>query len=96
MLSIPKKNCQLITQSGNHYIGALKNNQPNLYKETVANFIPNQTYFEINKGHGRVEKRTVSICQVPDHLTYWPGLQTLIRVESERELTAGHLDNSYD
>lgn len=81
----------MITQSGNHYIAALKHNQPNLYKEPGTNFIPNQTYFEINKGHGRVEKRTVSICQAPDHLTYWPGLQTLIRVEAERQLTKGTL-----
>lgn len=81
----------MITQSGNYYIAALKNNQPNLYKEAVANFLPQDTYFEMNKGHGRIEKRTVSICEAPEHLTYWPGLQTLIQVESERQLTRGAL-----
>jgi predicted transposase YbfD/YdcC len=49
------------------------------------------THFEINKGHGRIEKRTVSICQKPLLIREWPGLQMLIRVESERQLTKGGL-----
>lgn len=49
------------------------------------------THFEINKGHGRLEKRTVSICQTPDGMRQWPGLQTLIRVQSERHLSKGEL-----
>ncbi len=45
----------------------------------------------MNKGHGRIEKRTLSICQNPSGVRQWPGLQTLIRVESERQLTKGGL-----
>jgi predicted transposase YbfD/YdcC len=33
-----------------------------------------------------MEKRSVSICQTLDGIRSWPGLTTLIRVESERQL----------
>lgn len=33
-----------------------------------------------------MEKRSVSICQTLDGIPSWPGLTTLIRVESERQL----------
>lgn len=36
------------------------------------------------RGHGRIEKRTVSICQNLEGIRDWPGLRTLIRVESVR------------
>lgn len=81
----------MIVGSGNQYLAALKGNQPNLYKAVVASFMPQDTHFEMNKGHGRLEKRTVSICQTPDGMKPWPGLQTLIRVQSERHLTKGKL-----
>lgn len=32
-----------------------------------------------------IEKSTVSICQAAERLRYWSGLQTLIRVQSERK-----------
>lgn len=49
--------------SGNQYLAALKGNQPSLYKKVVAHFNPEATTFEINKGHGRIEKRMMSyIC----------------------------------
>ena len=81
----------MIISSGNHYIAALKRNQPGLFKDVVAHFIPESTDFELNKGHGRIEKRTVSICHVPEGVRPWPGVQTIIRVESERQLTKGGL-----
>lgn len=41
---------------------------------------------QLNKGHGRIEKRTVSISQSLTGIPDFPGLQTLIRVESERQV----------
>lgn len=72
-------------ESGNHYIGALKGNQSGLLAEVQANFTAQDTYQEIGKGHGRIEKRTVSICHTIDGLREWPGQKTMIRVESERQ-----------
>ena len=55
--------------------------------EVKANFRSEQQYTQLNTGHGRVERRTVSICSTLDGIRDWPGLKTLIRVESERETT---------
>lgn len=44
----------------------------------------------MNKGHGRIEKRTVSISQSLDGIPPFPGLKTLIRVESERQVFRSH------
>ncbi len=76
----------MIVESSNDYIAALKGNQPNLFKDVKTNFTAESTYQQVNKGHGRIEKRSVSICQTLDGLRSWPGLKTLIRVESERQI----------
>lgn len=76
----------MIVSSGNDYIGALKGNQSGLLADVEANFIPESNYEQINKGHGRIEKRNVSISQTPDGIRPWPGLTTIIRVESQRQL----------
>lgn len=39
----------------------------------------------IDKGHGRIEKRTVSLSHTLEGIPEFPGLQTLIRVQSERQ-----------
>jgi len=85
----PKKTCQLIIDTENHYLGALKGNQGNLYKSVQTNFVAEASYTEISKGHGRLEKRVVSICTTLDDIKPWPGLKTLIRVESERQFKKG-------
>ena len=82
----PKKTAQTILDSGNDYLGALKGNQSGLLKAVETHFQPQQSVQQINKGHGRIEKRTVSISHQLDHIPDFPGLQTLIRVESERQV----------
>ncbi len=76
----------MIIESGNDYIAALKGNQQGLFKDVKANFIPELTCEQISKGHGRVEKRYVSICQTLDGIRSWPGLVTLIQIKSERQV----------
>jgi hypothetical protein len=39
----------------------------------------------VNKGHGRIEKRRVSICKAKGNYPEWPNLTTIIRVEYERQ-----------
>jgi predicted transposase YbfD/YdcC len=85
----PKKTCQLIIDTENHYLGALKGNQGNLHKSVKANFIAEASYTELSKGHGRLEKRVVSLCTTLDNIKPWPGLKTLVRVESERQFKYG-------
>ena len=76
----------MIINSGNDYVAALKGNQPNLFKDAKTNFTPEFTYEQINKGHGRIEKRHVSICQNLDGIRPMPGLTTLIQIKSERQV----------
>lgn len=76
----------MIIDSGNDYLGALKGNQSELLSAVAAQFQAQQTVQQINKGHGRIEKRTVSISHVLNDIPAFPGLQTLIRVESERQV----------
>lgn len=51
----------MIIDSENDYVGALKGNQSGLLKAVRACFKPQQSNKKMNKGHGRIEKRTVSI-----------------------------------
>ena len=51
-----------------------------------AQFKAEQSDFTMNKGHGRIEKRTVSISQSLAGIPDFPGLKTLIWVESERQV----------
>ncbi len=51
-----------------------------------ANFQAQQTVQQINIGHGRIEKRTVSISHDLDGILDFPGQKTLIRVESQRQV----------
>ncbi len=70
-------------------MGALKGNQGNLFKSVQANFVPQQSHHDLNKGHGRLDKRVISICTELEGIPPWPGLQTLIRVESWRKFKKG-------
>lgn len=91
MPSAPKKTAQTIIDSDNDYLGALKGNQSGLLTAVQATFQPQETSFQINKGHGRIEKRTVTISQNLTGIPDFPGLKTLIRVESERHVYRVHL-----
>nr|WP_293123900.1 ISAs1 family transposase [Moorena sp. SIO4G3] len=72
--------------SGNDYLGALKGNQSGLLSAVETHFQAEQTVQQIHKGHGRIEKRTVSITHQLNGIPNFPGLQTLIRVDSERHV----------
>ena len=88
----PKKTCQQIIESQNHYLGALKGNQSGLFDEVQANFQVEDTYTESSQGHGRVEQRVVSICRTLEGIRSWAGLCTLIRVSATRTLLKGEYE----
>ncbi len=89
MRLIPKKTVAQIIESENHYLGALKGNQSGLLKDVQAHFQTEDSYTEVNKGHGRIEHRTVSICQTLDGIRPWAGLCSVIRVEATRHQVKG-------
>jgi len=91
-----------ITESGGDYVLALKENQPDLYHETVHLFADaRETGFAdyqwdaaetVDGGHGRVEVRrcwTISDVETLAHLDgegAWAGLRAVAMVEAERRV----------
>jgi len=57
-----------------------------LLEEVQKNFTPLDSVQDICKAHGRIEKRTVSISRATEGIREWPGLKTMIRVNSERQV----------
>ncbi len=84
-----------ILEKDAHYVMALKDNQPTICAEAQVELgtkteprraTPSFHKTE-DKGHGRTEVRRVWVTSKLDHLAAlitWPGVQTLIRIESER------------
>ena len=81
---------QKIVDQQADYILALKANQEELYQEVIHafTFMPiTISDEELDKGHGRVEKRT---CQVISDLRFidehakWPGIKAVARIEAQR------------
>lgn len=96
-----------IVEGGGDYLLAVKENQPTLHQDIVATFAeaadargrtideqPRPTvelFEEVDKGHGRVEKRAVKVCRDLSWLTAatrWPGLVYLVQVVRERTVLA--------
>ena len=92
------KIAQTITKAGGDYLLAVKANQPTLRAETQSAFAAAtglDTYVDHDKGHGRIEKRTVDVIHEVDWLDgdrrfpgefRLPGAATIIRVQSRAEL----------
>lgn len=92
MRSTPKKTCEQIIASGNHYLGALKGNHGNFFKAIELNFQSEAHIHSVETGHGRVERRTVSLCRnlnLFPQAHQWSGLKTIIKVTSYRHLFKG-------
>lgn len=86
MQLIHKKTIETIINSANHYLAAVKGNQPKLYQAVQAQFTEHDSFDSICKGHGRIEKRKVSTAYLDLNLPEWLSLKTVIKVESERQL----------
>ena len=92
MHSIPKKTCEQIIQSKNHYLAALKGNHPKFFNAVKERFKSEVHCHRVESGHGRVERRSVSLWQSLEDLpgvSEWSGLTTIIRVTSYRHLFKG-------
>lgn len=90
---MPKKTCQLIIDSGNDYLIAVKSNQPRLYQQIQVNIQlarPTSIDTSVDKTRNRLTMRTVSVFDdLTDICSDWSGLKTLIQVE-RRGWRGGH------
>lgn len=93
------KIAQTIKAAGADYLLAVKANQPTLRVETKNAFAAAasvDTFVEHDKGHGRIEERTVSVIEEADWLDgdrrfpgelRLPDAATIVRVQSRAELS---------
>jgi len=85
-----------IVRQGGDYIFPVKENQLSLYKSIQQLFAPEypkpgfgkiETDFQIvekvNKGHGRLEKRTLTTSEMLNSYSTWPGLAQVYRLERQ-------------
>ena len=87
-----------IVAKGGDYALALKRNQGTLH-EDVAEYLDTPpksaeilSHQQVDKGHGRVERRTATVCHDVDWLRErhdWPGLSAIGKVVGERCLADG-------
>lgn len=80
------------------YVFGLKGNQGNLSKEVQAWFHKNERegldiecseFYEVSKGHGRIDERTYLQIPVTDWISAakgWSGLKSVIRVQRKRHI----------
>jgi predicted transposase YbfD/YdcC len=85
-----------IMEAQGDYVLPVKENQPQLYKNIQALFAPEypkpgfgkiQTDFltaqKVDKGHGRIELRTISTSEMLNTYSGWPGLAQVYRLERQ-------------
>ena len=95
-LHTQKRLAQTILDEQGEYVFPVKENQPKLYKNIQSLFAPEypkpgfgkiQTDFltaqRVNKGHGRIEIRTLTTSEMLNTYAAWPGLAQVYRLERE-------------
>jgi hypothetical protein len=95
-LHTQKRLAQTILDEKGDYVFPVKENQSKLYKNIQSLFAPEypkpgfgkiQTDFlqtqKVNKGHGRIEKRTLTTSEMLNAYAAWPGLAQVYRLERE-------------
>lgn len=95
-LHTQRRLAQTILDEQGDYVFPVKENQPQLYKNIQALFAPDYpkpgfgkitTDFlhaqKVNKGHGRIEKRTLTTSEMLNPYAAWPGLAQVYRLERE-------------
>lgn len=83
-----------IKEAQGDYVWPVKENQPRLYKNIQSLFAPEypkpgfgkiptdfQTAQTVNKGHGRIETRTITTSEMLNHYSGWPALAQVYRLE---------------
>ena len=86
---------QIVDDQGD-FVFPVKENQPQLYKNIQSLFAPDypkpgfgkiQTDFltaqKVNKGHGRIETRTITTSEMLNAYAAWPGLAQVYRLQRE-------------
>lgn len=95
--------CVEVLAGGGDYLLWVKENQPTLRQDIEQFFhpprtapgwhipqLPQSTAHACSKGHGRIEKRVITVMSDEDRFIDWPGLQQVYRLERHvTEVTTG-------
>ena len=92
-----RKLSQQILQAGGDYLWTVKQNHPVLYADVARHFATERlpalahlqdfrTHTEIDKGHGRIEQRTLTASTDLNDYLAWPGLAQVFEIKRERYL----------
>jgi len=97
-----RKLSQQILQAKGDYLWTIKENQIQMYQDIQTLFTPPQsrpgwsappTDFRsassVNKGHGRLENRRITVSSLLASYSQWPGLSQVFKLERERTNTLG-------
>ncbi len=90
-----------VVQAGGDYIWSVKDNQPRLREDIEQLFQPEvyvkgfspapndfRTAQTVNKGHGRIETRTLTTSSLLTETSDWPGIAQVFKLERETTLVA--------
>ncbi len=89
------KLCQQVLDAGGDYLLTIKENERTTYQAIESLFdpaAPNRSLFEFqaasqpNKGHGRIERRSLTALPLLPGEIAWPGLQQAFRLQRKRTL----------
>lgn len=85
-----------VVEARGHYVLPVKENQPQLYKNIQCLFAPEYpkpgfgkiatdflSAMTVNKGHGRIETRTLTTSEMLNAYAAWPGLAQVYRLERQ-------------
>ncbi len=91
-----------IVEAGGDYLWITKGNQPGLHDDIEVLFQPHRkragtsappndfrTTRTVEKGHGRIEKRTITVSSMLADYSTWPELAQVFKLESQRTDTLG-------
>lgn len=90
-LHTQRKLCRQIGQAGGAYVLTVKENQPKLYQDIAMLFsfpqphaylLDYQTVHKTNKGHGRLEERTLTAVSLLPGEIDWPDITQVFRLEN--------------
>jgi len=86
-----KLSAQIVEAHGD-YVWTAKDNQPELREEIALLFAPPTDFQQattVNKGHGRLEKRTITVSSLLAGYSTFPYVAQVYQVESWAKLTGG-------
>ena len=103
-LHTQRETSELIVEAGGDYVWLAKDNQERLQQDIALLFAPEvcapgfspapsdfRTIHQVNKGHGRIEKRTLTVSSLLAETSHWPYLAQVFQLQRFITTLAGEV-----